>query len=570
MVVTGMFQSVYSQRNKTKEGSGLSEKERRAAEFYFAEGVKFFILEDYAQSLVKFLDVLNIDEESDAANFKIAKIYAAKDEIDLSLDFAKKAVELDPNNKFYLELIIDIYTSKGNLDQATIYFEKLLAKHPRNENGYFELAAVYMHQKKYDDAIRVYDLAEQVYGVNQTIVAQKQKVYLRQNNIDMAIAEGKKLIDAYKDEPYFVLQLAELMTNNERNAEAQSLLEDIVSFDPDYGPAHLLLAELQKKQGDTLGAIVNTKSAFESPQLDVGIKIQVLIEYIGQLPNTKDLCLELAQIIVETHPNDFNAHLINGDLRTEITSKHEPENKELKREAAYFYSESVELKPDQYSVWQNLINLDLQLSRPDSVLIHSEKALELFPNQAVLYLFAGIAHFEKKNYDAAVYSFSMGEKMAINNENLQVSFLTYLGDTYNALGDNEQSDSAYDKVLVVDPNNDLVLNNYSYYLSLRKEKLEQAKTMSGRLVRKHPNNPTYLDTYAWVLFMLDDWMEAEKMLKKVVESGEAEGVHLDHYGDILYKLGDVEQAVKYWEKARSLDENLQNIEKKISEKKIIE
>jgi len=127
------------------------------------------------------------------------------------------------------------------------------------------------------------------------------------------------------------------------------------------------------------------------------------------------------------------------------------------------------------------------------------------------------------------------------------------------------SDSIYEKVLSVDPDNILVLNNFSYYLSLRKEKLEKAKTMSYKCNKLEPNNGTYQDTYAWVLFCLGEYVEARLWVEKAIKNGsDTSFVVLEHYGDILFKLNLKQEAIVQWKKAFSINGKSQSLMKKIS------
>jgi Tfp pilus assembly protein PilF len=148
-------------------------------------------------------------------------------------------------------------------------------------------------------------------------------------------------------------------------------------------------------------------------------------------------------------------------------------------------------------------------------------------------------------------------------------FYGQLGDAYNSLSDHAKSDQSYEAALVNDPNNDHVLNNYSYFLSLRADKLERAKKMSGTLVNKYPKNATYLDTYGWVLYVMGDYVEAEKYLKRAAQL-ENDGTIIEHYGDVLYKLGKEEEAMIHWKQAKELGGTSDLLDKKINEGTIYE
>ena len=84
-----------------------------------------------------------------------------------------------------------------------------------------------------------------------------------------------------------------------------------------------------------------------------------------------------------------------------------------------------------------------------------------------------------------------------------------LADSYHKTDQHELSDKHFEKVLSLDPENTIVLNNYAYYLSLRKINLEKAKIMSFKCNELEPKNSTYQDTYAWVLYQLEDYKDAK-------------------------------------------------------------
>ena len=127
------------------------------------------------------------------------------------------------------------------------------------------------------------------------------------------------------------------------------------------------------------------------------------------------------------------------------------------------------------------------------------------------------------------------------------------------------SDQAYENALEHNPNNTYVLNNYSYYLSGREEKLFLAKEMIIKCINLTSNNPnpSFLDTYAWVLHKLGEHDLAKIEIEKALSLEEGSAVIFDHYGDILYSLGLLDDAKIQWQKAHSLDKENLTIKKKL-------
>ena len=235
------------------------------------------------------------------------------------------------------------------------------------------------------------------------------------------------------------------------------------------------------------------------------------------------------------------------------------------------YLKSLELSKDVFQVWQQVMVIYNQKKDWDKLAKICNDALELFPNQSIVYLFKGGAEIQNKENEKALKSFSRGEKMSSDNDKLRAQFLANLGDVYHNLNRYEESDSAYDRSLKLDPENSYVLNNYSYYLSLRKTNLEKAKQMSAYANKLEPDNSSFLDTYAWILFQLNDFTGAKDWQEKAMKAGgDKSGTILEHYGDILFQLGNKEEALKYWKQAKDAGTDSTTIDKKISEGKYLE
>ena len=198
-------------------------------------------------------------------------------------------------------------------------------------------------------------------------------------------------------------------------------------------------------------------------------------------------------------------------------------------------------------------------------------AIEVFPNEPLAYLFKGGAELQMKEYEKAIKSLSKGEKMSADKDKLRAQFLADMGDAYHDMNKSDASDSSYEKALKLDPENAYVLNNYSYYLSERKVNLEKAKEMSAYSNKLEPDNNSFLDTYAWILFQLNDFTGAKEWQEKALKAGgEKSGTILEHYGDILFKLGQKDQALDYWKKAKDNGGGTTNLDRKITEQNYIE
>jgi tetratricopeptide (TPR) repeat protein len=552
-------------RKKAKENIANNVQKQRnlsQAEYYFAEGMKFYVLENYPKAIDQFQKALEVNPDNAGANYTMADAHAKAGNIPQAITYAEKAIKLSDSNKYFYYLLANLYEKEKKYSQAVKIYQELAKKVPEDPESYFNLANIYLYQEKYEDAIKLYDRIEKTIGINEDVIRQKQQIYLKLNKTDDAIAESKKLIEAFPGEIKYTILLAEIYMSNGRPKEAIPLLERIIQEGTEQAQARLILSDIYRSNGQTDKAEKELLSAFSSPDLEADTKVQILASYVKVLKDdiSKQNALKLADIIVKTHPQEAKAYAIYGHLL---------ESSKEKERARNMYLTALKLDNSAFETWHQLISLDYDLNQTDSLLKHSEQALELFPNQGVFWFYNGYGYLMKKNYEKAALSLEESKKLSASNKQLMNDVQLLLGDSYNGLGDYIRSDAAYEAVLANDPENPTVLNNYSFYLSLRKEKLDRAKQMAGRLIEKHPNNTTYLDTYGWILYMMEDYKQARKYLEKAAANS-TNGTILEHYGDVLYKLGETELALQQWMKAKQLGDSSDLIDKKIAQKKLYE
>ncbi len=570
MVMIFMDTSALAQKSKKRKKveeispSELSEKDNRLTEQFFTEGEKYFILEDYTKSMAFFQKALEMDPGNAAIHYKIAEIYAKNNEFDNALIHALQAQESDPVNKYYYLLLADIYTSKSEFNKAAEVYEDLIKKMPGTEEYLFQVAALYIYQQKYDDALDCYNRIEEIFGVNEQITFQKQTILIKQGKLNEVIKEGEKLIQAYPGEPEYVADLANKLIANDRYEDATQILNQAILDFPENPIILYQMAEVYNKTGKTEAAKEIMNKIFDGTEFSLEKKMQIVANYFGQELSEADrkYVLSLADKIIEYHPDEADGYALYGDLLQSFDSL---------KEAREMYLKSLRLNPSNLQAWTNVLDYELRNNDIDSVIVHADAAITLFPNQAILYYFGGTAYMLQNENGKATQLLEQGKRLSSSNLRLLSIFNGQLGDAYNVLKEYEKSDEAYEAALDFDPDSDHVLNNYSYFLSIRKEKLDLALEMSSKVVKRNPDNATYLDTHAWVLYNMSRFEEAKKYIEKAVQQDEnVSGTILEHYGDILFKLGEINLAVEQWEKAKKMNVDSDLIDKKIADRKLYE
>lgn len=545
-----------------KKSTQINSSKNQEAEYHFSDGMKEYILENYGKANSSFFKSLDANPLSAATHFMIANIYNKQRNWYKALDFGQKAVHLNDQNKYYYELLAGIYEQKQDYTEAAKVYQNLLKKHPQHVEYNYNLANFYTTLGKYEEALKAYEKIEKVFGLTEEITTAKQQLLLKQNKLDEAIKEGKKLIETYPDDQRIAMMQIELLISNEKFNDAESLVSDMLKKDPTSPYATLVLSDISAAKGDSAASKKFLYQAFGNPDVNIDAKIGILFSKIRQLPNEnlKKQCDELSEILVATHSNDAKSHAIRGDILSMANQN---------KDALASYIRSIHIDNSQFKVWQQINIIDHELQLFDSMKVHSEMAIEVFPNQSFFWFYNGLSYQMKKDYKKSAVSFEEGKKLSSNDKQMLVQFQTMLGDSYNGSKEYKKSDEAFEEALKIDENNHLIMNNYSYYLSVRKEKLEYAKKLSEKVIKEFPDNATYLDTYAWILYVMKDYKGAATIFEKIVDKSD-NGTIVEHYGDVLYQLGKKEQALELWKKAKKLGESSDMIDKKIADNKLYE
>ncbi|HYG16677.1 MAG TPA: tetratricopeptide repeat protein, partial [Bacteroidia bacterium] len=263
--------------------------------------------------------------------------------------------------------------------------------------------------------------------------------------------------------------------------------------------------------------------------------------------------------LVNVHPDEPQAHALYGDLLFgdgQIAK------------AAQQYQRTLELNDNNYKVWQQLLACFEQLGDFTKLDKESDKALELFPNRLIFYYYNATAAFQQGNHKKAAATAEAGVDLGVNDKQVNVSLYNIIGSAYYKQAKYNESYAAFEEALTLDPNNLLVLNNYAYYLSEQGDHLEKALAMSKRTIEISPNNPAYLDTYGWILYKSERYNDALGYIRKALELSPGDGDIMEHLGDVHYRLGNKEEAAKYWQKSKDSGNDSVQLDRKINEGKL--
>jgi len=374
------------------------------------------------------------------------------------------------------------------------------------------------------------------------------------------------LIDAHPGHSQYVLALVEMLFNNGKTEEALTKVLNSLEAYPNQPDLHLAAYTLYKEKRELETAQTYLVRAFSNTDLAGEVKAKAYAEILGETKSQRrDALLEqLRGLMLEHHPRDPSVLSTLGDEQLLAPNK---------AGALAYYKQALESNPRLEPVLQNTVTLMFELGEDFAEIEkYTVMAVEEFPEKPEFWFFYGTSKLAQKNYQEAASS--LEKALELNNGiNKQLTILAkgQLGDAYHYLNQKEEAYNNYEEVLALNPDNDHILNNYAYFLSLDKKELEKAKAMSKKLVSKFPTNATYLDTHAWVLFQLKEYEDAKQFMKQALDYQAApSGVMYEHYGDILYQLGKKQEALVYWKKAQELEDASDLLNKKIKDRQYYE
>ncbi len=434
-----------------------------------------------------------------------------------------------------------------NLEQYNDFiklYEKLTQKYPEDPDMLSELIDAYLVTENYSKALEKMDLLEQQVGENEFITEQRLQVFKRQGNTKKVVSELEKLIEQNPDNIRYYGLLASFYAENGKIKEAIKTYEKIEEINPEHPYINVSLLELYDMTGDKDKAFDELLAAIRNKNLDITTKANTYDYWMNKnqgASNIDEQARQCGEAFVETHPDNKLGYLILGSCY--FIEENAVKSKEL-------YQKVLAIDSTDFFGWQNLIISESRLNENEAVRDHAVAALKYYPMQPVFYWYAGVANAVMENNEDAISYLEKGRRYT--SDKMQMSeFDAFLGDIYHQQGEEDKAFDAYDRTLRNNPDNALVLNNYAYYLSLRGERLEEALEMAIRANELVPDNVYYTDTYAWVLYKLGRYKEAEKIMKKCLGlEKNPSGANLEHYGDILLKLGKESEAMEYWKKAQ--------------------
>jgi tetratricopeptide (TPR) repeat protein len=514
---------------------------RELALDHFIKGSTLDQKGDYAKAILEYQDAL-VYSKDPAIYHAIAKDYAMLGKNDLAISMGREATRLSPENMTYRRTLAEIFLNALELDSAIVTFEGIVRHDPSNREAWSTLA----HIQQMRDPAKAQKLYEQIierFGPDGDAYYQLAQIYTASKRINDAIKALHGLLSIDPGNNEIKKGLADLYLRNESIDTALTIYNDLIDFDSlnvevrgSIAQAYLMKHNYDKA-AEQFEIIMGKDSITADEQIRFG---QVFVLFIERDSAVAPVAIKMFERIRDKHPDDWRPYWMLGAIYNIMRDD---------SLAVVNFTKVIDLAKWNPDGWVGVASFYYDHEKFKEAIDLLQEAEKFVTEEYRIYFILGISYQRiQKPVEAAT---ALEKALQLNSKSLDAT--SALGLVYNELQRYEDSDTMYERALRIKPQDDLVLNNYSYSLAQRGIMLDRALAMSKQALTQQPENQSYLDTYGWIFYRRGDYKEAEKWIRKAIELGSTSAVVHDHLGDVYFKLNEKEKAIDYWKRASEFD-----------------
>ena len=547
--------------------SSLTSEQQRKYDYFFLEAMRLKEKKDYASAFGLLQHCLDIHPNAASALYEVSQYYMFLRQVPQGQEALEKAVANAPDNYWYSQGLASLYQQQNELDKAITLLEQMVVRFPAKQDPLFNLLDLYGRQEKYDKVISTLNRLEKHMGKNEQLSMEKFRIYLQMKDDKKAFQEIESLVQEYPMDMRYQVILGDVYLQNGKKQEAYDVYQKVLAAEPDNPMAIFSMAsyykqtgqeELYQQQLDTL--LLNKKV---TPDTKVGVMRQMIVEN-EQADKDSTQIIALFDRIMKQEQDDPQIPMLYAQYLL---------SKNMEAESVPVLEQVVDLDPTNNAARMMLIGAAVKKEDYKQIIKVCEPGIEATPDALEFYYYLAVAYNQAEKPDSviSICKRALEHKTVDGKKEIVSEFYSILGDMYHTQKQMKEAYAAYDSALVYNPSNIGALNNYAYYLSVERRDLDKAEEMSYKTVKAEPNNATYLDTYAWILFEKGNYAEARIYIDNAMKSegGDKSDVIVEHCGDIYYMTGDVDGALTYWKKALEMGSESKTLKQKIEKKKYI-
>ncbi len=546
---------------QSRESLSLSDEEVRRHDYYFLEATRQREMGEHTDAMALYEHCLSIHPESAAAMYELAQYCAYLGQMGRTQELLEQAVALQPDNFWYRQTLGALYREQKENKKAIAVYEDMSRQFPKRSEILMVLMDLYNQEKDYVNLIATLDRLEQKEGKSEQLSMEKYRIYHQMGDKEKAFSEIESLAKEYPNDVRYRVMLGDSYMDYDRTDEALKIYQQVLEEDPGNPMGQISMASYYERQGMDSLFLQQQEELVLNPRLGSQGQAEVMRRIVMESERKgRDSVriLQLFDTLMERTQDDITTHVLYLGY---MEHKKMPEEKKVP-----VLEKILSIEPDNIAARYTLLMEAVRKDDYTEAVRICEPAIQYNPEEMSFYYYLGISYFRVDRKADALEVLRKGVKQVTpeSDKKLVSDFYTFIGDLEHEAGRDNLAYEAYDSALVYNPDNVGVLNNYAYFLSQERKNLDKAEEMSYKAIKAEPNNDTYLDTYAWILFEKGRYTEARIYIDEAMKNGgDQSAVIVEHCGDIYFMLGEKERALEFWKKAAGMEHDSKTIDEKV-------
>lgn len=511
--------------------------------YIFQEAMRQKLANKYDAAIDLFDYCHQLDPESGAVLYELAELYRYAKNDTLAIKALEKACRLYPNNYWYKNHLVTLYLDNRRNDEALQCVEDMARLFPEKGEVLGMLLELYEKKNDYANMVKVLDKIEVKEGKSEKLSMEKFRLFLQMNDEARAFEEMRNLADEYPNDLRYQVVIGDLYLDAGKKEEALKQFQMVEAQDPENVTLLLSMANFYNQEGDTAHYQDYLTRLLTNKDVDDATRMRMLGVLVRENLTTNADSTQLLSLFdkVLQQPQEHTDIL-------ELKVRYMDKKKMPVEDQKPILRRILEIDPEHDMARHMLLKYAVEENDHQSIVNICKPAVEYNADSPVFYFYMGVEYYlideKEKSMDALRSGLNRVENEMDEENRFKIRTHSYalLGDIYHQLGQDDKAFQAYDSCLIYNKNDAMVLNNYAYYLSLKKKDLQRAEAMSRLSNELEPDNSTYLDTYAWVLFQQKRYDEAKQYMDKVVELMERDGEEMSD--DVLLHIKQINKKAK--------------------------
>ena len=544
---------------------------KNAAPFHIAKASLARKKEGIGAASNELQEALKIDPKSARAHLLLGYLYLLRKDETRAAAELKTAAELAPPRSEEQLKYAEFLAANGKAEDAKTALQKITKDTPDYIPAWRDLAQIAVTEKKYEEALKLLEnnLSRDPQDPDARLL--QAQIWLANGETGKATFALDRINNDFPNNAIIKYSLARAYMASNNPAQATLALEQAVASRPDYVEAVLMLAELNLRSGKTQPVATAMEELLKQhPDLP---QARALLASAYQLLGRLDDAANLFREQIKATPEAAEAYLNYGAILR---------RQKKDQEARQAFEKAAEFAPDNLTAIDQLVEMDLADKNYEAAAQRVQEQRQKHPNTAGLYFLEGkiyIAHGTQRDwakaeealqkavqanpnfipaYELLASAYYSENKIPEAIRQLDAEQSAHPGDPrplliegmmYERMKDYSKSREAYEKVLTLDPNSLVALNNLAVLYVDQLNDFDKAYEFAQKARASQPGNDAIADTLGWVLYKRGEYQQALPLLQESVNKDPENGERQFHLGMACYMMGQGSAARAALEKA---------------------